>query len=146
MLDIDPTIDPQRLRVAVHELGHALVWKAGGYPPTGIRVHGRGDTACGEVTIGRVRVADVDAVRSYFAGLLAGRLADQLWCDQTGQRFRDHTCYSDLASFRVQRRTELGRQVSRAEATAAARTLVRSHWARIVRLAPRLATAGRISV
>lgn len=143
----DACPDPDRLRVAVHELGHAVAWKiAANTTPTAIRVFGHGITAHGYVHVDAA-VHTVDDARGYLAGLLAGREAALRWCEENGLAHPEWTCSSDVSSFRQQRRDyELCRQVSTADARATARRIVRTHWALIVRLAPRLARAGRITV
>lgn len=140
-------MDPDRLRVAAHELGHAFAWHVADCAnPTAIRVHGRGVGAHGYVNVA-AHVRTVDDARCYLAGLLAGREADMRWCEENDLAHRAQTCSTDLANFRQQRRNyDLCRQVSTAEARALARRIVRTHWRQIVRLTPRLARAGRISL
>ena len=138
-------LDPHRLLVAAHELAHAIGFRRAGIELTAIRVWGRGQTTQGHVDIVQYQVHTVPAARAYLAGLLAGREASLRWCEENGLPFQEHTCSTDLANFRRQRRTDLGRQVSKGAALADARSLVRTHWPRIVRLAPRLARAGHIA-
>jgi hypothetical protein len=138
--------DPQRLRAAAHELGHAIAWHLTGTTPTAIRVVGRGERAYGFVSV-QAEIHTVDDARAYLAGILAGREAGMRWCEENGLRHHEHTCLSDLAAFRQQRRDyDLCRRVSRADARALARRIVARHWPRIVRLAPRLARAGRLTL
>ena len=139
-------LDPRRLEVAAHELGHAIAWKEAGLAATAIRVLGHGDRAQGYVRIENRLIYDADAARAYLAGLLAGREAGIRWCEENGLTHYEHTCHTDLNNFRQQRRTPLGRQVSVGQARATARLIVRANWCLIVRLAPRLALQGRITL
>jgi hypothetical protein len=138
--------DLNRMRVAAHELGHAIAWQvAPNTTVTAIRVIGRGANAHGFVNVD-ADVRTVDDARGYLAGLLAGREAALRWCDENNLVHHEHTCASDRASFRQQRRYNLCRQVSPAEAKALARRIVRAHWRRILRLTPRLAHRGQITL
>lgn len=142
----DPATDPHRLAVAAHELGHALVWRAGGFDIDEIWVKGHGPAAHGRVWIvqheNHIRtLADEHAIQ---AGLLAGREAQIRWCAENDVTDSDTSADEDMTLYRQRRRTRIGRQVSRTAVRADARRLVGAHWPAIARLAPRLARDGRL--
>lgn len=138
-------LDPDRLSAAAHELGHAIVWREANVDLGALRVVGHGHQAHGYVEV-RPRPARNDAeVRAYLAGLLGGREAEIRWCEENGVRFHERTCRTDLADFHRQHR-QLGPRASKGQVRADARGIVRANWRLIVRLAPRLARTGRITL
>ncbi len=143
----DPTIDPHRLLIAAHELGHALTWHALGFTVDEIWIKGHGRSAHGYVwlDITKAKPWTVRHERDYHIGLFGGREAQQRWCEDHNIPFDEYACAEDMAIHRKRRRTRLGGQVHPGEAKAEARRLVRAHWRRIVHLAPSLATRGSLS-
>nr|WP_042190905.1 hypothetical protein [Kibdelosporangium sp. MJ126-NF4] len=143
----DRQIDPHRLQVAVHELGHWVVWRT----IPGARVvtvhltgHGRGTEGTVEVDWAKSEQSP-EANRAYLAGLLAGREADALWAEATGTRQDTSGCSHDLAVYhRVRRTHPPSGQFTTTEIRVHARRLVRASWNEITRLAPRLATRGHL--
>ncbi|MCP2242728.1 hypothetical protein [Lentzea aerocolonigenes] len=135
-------IDPYRLAVAVHELGHLIAWQRAGLHINEIRVFGTGERAEGYVDLGRQRIRDTDQARAYLVGLLTGREAEVRWCELSGMRHHDYTSEPDMRSFRRLRRHKLARHLTDAELRHDARALVRAQWEQITRLAPRLARCG----
>ena len=142
----EPDIDPHRLVVAAHELGHALTWHALGFLVDTIWIKGHGDSAHGEVMIDitKVKPWTYDHERDFHVGLLGGREAHQRWCDETGMPFLERHCAEDMAQLR-RRRSELGGQTTPRAIRTSARQLVRSHWRRVVLLAPVLARRGSLN-
>lgn len=142
----DTDIDPHRLVVAAHELGHAIVWAASGFTISEIWVKGHGDGVHGWVSLANPDDHYTpEGECGYQAGLLAAGEAERRWCDQVGMAFDGSGCRDDYAKLRKRTRTKLGSQVRRSAARSEAQRLVRVHWKRIVRLAPTLAVRGSLS-
>lgn len=141
-----PKNDPHRLVAAAHELGHAIAWRASGLDIAEIWIKGRGTATHGHVWLVQTdtEIRTLDDELAVQAGLLAGRIAQELWCDRTNVAI-PFSCADDETLYRARRRTPLGHQVSRTAARTAARSLVRARWSAITRLAPVLARAGRLS-
>lgn len=137
-------LDPIRLSVAAHELGHMVTWEHAGFRIQTIRVTGRGTSTQGLVHVDRGLLRDPGEVRAWLVGLLAGREAEQRWCDQTGSAFIEAGSGEDLAQFRKWRRHEWARRLTERELRIEARQCIRTRWRQIVRLTPRLAHAGRL--
>jgi hypothetical protein len=142
----DPAIDPHRLLIAAHELGHALAWRALGFTVDEVWVKGRGPAAHGRVwlDITHVKPWTLTHERGFHTGLFAGREAELRWCNEHGLPINEASCSEDMAQHARRRRTSLGRQVRPREAEAEARRLVRRYWPRLVRLAPHLAIRGSL--
>nr|WP_042198370.1 hypothetical protein [Kibdelosporangium sp. MJ126-NF4]CEL23356.1 hypothetical protein [Kibdelosporangium sp. MJ126-NF4]CTQ96908.1 hypothetical protein [Kibdelosporangium sp. MJ126-NF4] len=147
MTEQDHQSDPHRLQVAVHELGHFVVWRAiPGARVVTVQVtgHGRNTEGTVEVDWSTSEQSPV-ANRAYLAGLLAGREADAMWAEQTGTRQDTSGCGHDLAVYhRVRRTHPPSGEWSSTEIRGDARRLVRASWAEITRLAPRLAHRGQL--
>jgi hypothetical protein len=136
--------DPQRLRVAAHELGHYLTWTQAGLPIKTIWVAGRGDEAAGNVEVPRMTARDDIQYRAYVVGVLAGRQADMRWCREHDLEVHEYRFRSDMKVYRRLRRDRRVRDVTDAELTAEARQIVNANWRRIIRLAPTLARHGHL--
>lgn len=141
----DRAHDPYRHVAAAHELGHAITWRAVGFDIDEIWVKGSGEAAHGHVWIVQTddQIRTVDDERAVQAGLLAGRVAQYRWCDQTAIAI-DFSCEADELHYRDRRRSPLGRRVSRTAVRDDARRLVRVHWRAIARLTPLLARTGHL--
>ena len=140
-------VDPVRLMVAAHELGHAAVWSATGMRVELIEVTGHGLRTQGTVQLANnARLSSAADCRSYLVGMLAGREAEDRWCTVTGTRPVADGCADDRRAFgyMYRRRRPWGVTETRAELRAQARQLVRQHWPTIARLAPRLARRGSL--
>lgn len=139
-------IDPQRLVIAAHELGHAIVWRASGFTIREIWIKGRGDSAHGWCGL-----TDANAHHTpqgelgYQAGLLGAAEAQHRWCSETGVPFDENACREDYTNLRTRAKDQLGRQIKRSAATAEARRIIRANWRRIVLLTPKLAAHGSLS-
>lgn len=137
-------IDPFRLHVAAHELGHMITWEVLGLAVKEALVWGHGTEAEGRVRLNDQRLRNPAECRDYLFGLLAGREADIQWCRTTGRTFHPHTCSGDLKVFRAMRKHQWVSDIPDAEFRANARGLVLTHWRRITRLAPVLARRGSL--
>lgn len=141
-----PTLDPQRLHIAHHELGHWIAWNA--YPTVGtkdIQVWGYGRNAEGHVTPGTDgRLRNQQQCRDFLIGLLAGREADAYYCTRAGIRFNPTHSKADLRAFRRIHKHEWVRDVAATEFRTLAREIVHANWSHIVRLAPTLARRGHL--
>jgi hypothetical protein len=146
MTDHPFDLTSQRILVAAHELGHAITWRTLDLPVTAIRVKGHGIFLRGRVSLDIANVTPwgLREERAWHIGLFGGREAQQRWCDEFGMRFDDSACAEDMDKHRSRRRTSHGVIRSR-DVEAEARRLVGRHWARLVRLAPDLATHGSLS-
>lgn len=142
---IEP-LDPMRLLVATHELGHAVAWDVAGIRVLDIQVRGQGRSTEGVVEIDRANTIFRNASDAcgYLAGLLAGQVASLRWSEETGTPHPSRGCSHDLRLVRLQRKAGYAREVPVATARDEARRVVREQWVRIVRLAPRLAEAGYV--
>lgn len=140
-----PDLDPHRLHVAIHELGHYVAWR--GLPGArilSVTVTGHGPRASGFTDAWLPDTERGPLERGYLIGLLAGHEAALIHQARTGLPSVP-SCTADLATFRAARRhPKPTQQWSRAELRAAARALVRSHWPQIQKLAPRLAHRGHL--
>ena len=142
-----PDLDPVRLIVAAHELGHAVVWSVTGMRVESIEVTGRGLGTNGCVVLAnRAHLSSAADCRSYLLGMLAGSEAENRWCGTTGTRPTVDGCAHDRREFgyMYRRRRPWGVTESRAALRTQARQLVRAHWPAIARLAPRLALRGSL--
>lgn len=134
--------DPHQLRIAVHELGHAVAWRDGGLEVGRIK-HGGDEGAC------RVRYyPKPDQLLAFAIGLWAGFEAEDRWLGATkrGRASRGNSGH-DLRLFREavrELRQHYGQSLSEAQARKQARKLVDRHWTRIERTAPDLIRKGRI--
>lgn len=137
-------IDPDRLIVAAHEIGHVVGFRKAGVPLVAIRVLRAGHRAHGYVQeTGEVALSDREAAITYLVALLAGKEAGLAWCDEYGLDYgqREDT---DLDGFHHQRR-EWGISLPEPRARDLARRLVIDRWAVIQRLAPVLAARGALA-
>lgn len=142
-----PELDPVRLMVAAHELGHAIVWSATGMRVEFIEVTGHGRATQGCVRLAnRARLSSAADCRSYLVGMLAGHEAEIRWCAATDTRPIADGCAEDRREFAYmyRRRRQWGVTDARAALRTQARHLVRAHWPTIARLAPRLAHRGSL--
>ncbi|PPK65767.1 hypothetical protein V5P93_000346 [Actinokineospora auranticolor] len=141
-----PDLDPHRLQVAIHELGHYIAWRD--LPGAGIRavrVTGHGRHTEGITTVDWPTDDNGALDHGYLVGLLAGREADLFHKPHSTIPYDPRGCAFDLGLFRrVRRRHQPSRQWSEHDLRASARALIRAHWAEIQRLAPRLARRGRL--
>jgi hypothetical protein len=137
-------IDPQRLCVAAHELGHYIAWRKAGIRIKSIRVAGTGTSVAGNVHIGRQKLGSPKQAHAYLVGILAGPEADQRWCQHNGLTVHQHTWAADMDSFAECRKHEWTRRTPDIEFRAAARRLVAANWREVVRLAPQLAQRGHL--
>lgn len=137
-------LDPQRLIVAVHELGHWAAAKyVSGVSVVKVRVSGRGSGTQG---LCRVRWPEGDNFdHAYLVFWLAGCEAQRLYAEKTGGKLDTSGWRGDLSNFKkVRRKHAPSRQWSESALRADARRLVRAHWSEIARLAPRLAERGHL--
>jgi len=148
MVDSNIVTDPMRMLVAAHELGHAVAWDVAGIAVLSIEVSGWGRGTEGVVRIDRDNTVlrNTDDACGYLAGLLAGQVASLRWSEETRTPHPTHGCSYDLRLFRLNRRSGYAAEVSPADARAAAHLVVRQQWPTILRLAPRLAARGRITL
>lgn len=138
-------LDPQRLRVAAHELGHYLAWQAADLDIQRIYVAGTGVEAHGKVRIRRQKVRDPEQARAYLVGMLAGREADIRWCEHNDLEWHEHTSNGDMKAYRsLHRRIDWVRDVTDREFRAEAHRFIVANWSKITRLAPKLAERGRL--
>jgi hypothetical protein len=130
--------DPQRLRVAAHELGHAWVWKSGGLK-VGTVTAARSGGSC------PVRWYSRD-LHAYAVGCWGGFEAEDRWLREhkLGRAARGNSGH-DIDEFQAAVK-ELGGGLPESNARRLARDLVSRHWNEITRLTPALARAGRITV
>lgn len=132
-------IDSGLLALAAHELGHAKVFKAlGGFEVKTITVNTtRGDTW---IDFDETN----DALWEPFAiGLWAGLEAQDRWMRRHGHGRAPRSCtVYDVEQFRTIPRKF---RISEGKARSKARSLVAQNWGCIERLAPQLASTGRLS-
>ena len=142
-----PEIDPELLLIATHELGHAIVWKAGGLHIKSIRVRkGWCSNSAVELDLGKTTWTP-ETGRIYLVGMLAGREADAYWCEITGQRHNERHSADDMAAFhRYRRQTTWAKGTPERPFRAEARAAVQEHWSTIERLAPQLASRGTVAL
>ncbi|RZQ60865.1 hypothetical protein [Amycolatopsis suaedae] len=136
---------PERLAVAAHELGHALVWSSGGLTIRNIKLSSGFFT---DISGGRVGVRFYDSneahLRAYLIGLCAGFEAEDRWRRQHGPgRASRGPSSNDFDAFRRERR-RVG--LSESAARSKARSILSGQWGRLERLVPRLARDGRLSL
>lgn len=141
-----PQLDPVRLHVAHHELGHKIAWDVLGVGTQSIKVWGYGRNTEGAVVNGTADrlLRDPEECRSVLIGLLAGREADMHYCTQVGIRFNPTHSKADMQAFRRIHKHQWVRGIPVAELERLARTLILDHWADITRLAPLLAEQGHL--
>jgi hypothetical protein len=137
-------LDPRRLEVAAHELGHLIAYQHAGLAVRAIRITGRGEDARGAVRLDPRGARTAEQARGYLVGLLAGRVAALRWCHEHGPQFREHVARTDRALYREFRRHPWVREVPDAHFQAAAHDLIHAHWSHITRQASRLAREGRL--
>ncbi|SDD94892.1 hypothetical protein [Actinokineospora iranica] len=138
-------LDPDRLNVAFHEIGHLTVWETlPGARVLAVKVTGKGNGTEGLVHMRWPKNApEID--RGYLVGRLAGSEADRLRCDQTGDRPDTAGWGHDMADFRrVRRQHEPSRQWTEAELRAEARRLLLAQLPRAQRRALQLARYGHL--
>lgn len=140
-------VDPHRLAIAAHELGHAIVWRAVGFDIDEIWIKGHGLATHGHVWIVQTEeqirtTADEHAVQT---GLLAGLEAQLRWCHAHSLPTATVRADTDMTLYHQRRRTRLGRDVDPAAVRDDTRRLLHQHWNTLTRLVPVLATAGRLS-
>ncbi|EHY90010.1 hypothetical protein [Saccharomonospora azurea] len=131
----DPN-DPLQLQIAVHELGHAVVWKAVGFVIKSV-VH-EGDSGSVDVRW------DPDNLTGYVIGCWGGFEAERRWARLHGRSARRTNSSHDIANFHHVNRALGARRLSESKARALARKHVDRHWAQIQRRAPELVRSGRI--
>ncbi|OQO91962.1 hypothetical protein B1813_06675 [Saccharomonospora piscinae] len=134
--------DPHQLRIAVHELGHAVAWQAGGL--TVGRIKHTGDEGACRVTY----YPEPDQLHAFAIGCWAGFEAEDRWmrAAKRGRAKRTNSAH-DLDLYRTavrELRREYGTRLSESKARSQARTLVARRWALIERTAPVLIRQGRI--
>ena len=137
-------LDPRRLSVAAHELGHYIAWRDADIHIKSIVVTGVGDAAEGNVHIGRQEMKSPEQAWAYLVGLLAGPAADRLWCQRNSLTVHPRTWAGDMKSFNKCRKHEWTSRTPVRKFEAAARELVAANWHEIERLAPRLAQRGHL--
>lgn len=137
-------VDPMRRLVAAHELGHATVWNTAGIVVTSIWLRGRGRRTEGCVEIAK-RELDAEEWRGWLAGLLAGEVAGDRWCDLHRLRYPTE-CPWDMREFRWGMRQPLARGLTVVELRTEARRRVQVEWPRILRLGPQLASRGTVAL
>lgn len=140
---------PIRLMVAAHELGHAIAWRAGGWPIAHIRVLGKGARSHGETLLARTYAYGLWQRRSWLVGSLAGAAAGDRWCTEFNlpPALHERGCAADQADFAPEFRSyraECAEDVTVAQLRAEAAAVIRTHWRAILRLAPRLAACGSL--
>ncbi|MET0235690.1 MAG: hypothetical protein ABW224_13685 [Kibdelosporangium sp.] len=143
--------DPWRLLVAVHEMGHAVVWHHAGFTVEDIRVIGHGQDTSGYVRLEQRPLRLPIQFQNCLVGLLAGREADRRWCDLTGQSPQESGSSADATVFRRMREddnqsTRWVTDLSDREFVAMARRAVVTHWTQITRLASQLARRGVVTL
>jgi hypothetical protein len=138
-------LDPQRLRVAAHELGHLVAYREAGIPVESITITGHGTRARGEVMLPRAATIAEERIPDYLVAVLAGREADRWWTDLHGMpRSTSRTFETDLRLFRRHFHGPAVRGLSESVLAARARKLVQRHTRLIESLAPDLARRGRL--
>lgn len=135
--------DPHQLRIAVHELGHAWAWQAGGLQIRSV-THTGSDGDC------HVRYYPTpEQLHAFAVGCWAGYEAEDRWLrtHRRGRASRGNASH-DLREFRgaVRELRELGITLTETQARAQARTLITRHWTQITRTAPDLIRRGRITL
>jgi hypothetical protein len=135
-------IDPEILAGAAHEIGHALVNKAGGLRVGRITLNRRTGT-------GLCRIKDFDEnnprlLRAYLIGCVAGFEAEDRFLRQHDLGRADRA--DSATDFRYFHQDAASVGLSERAARAKARSHLSWHWGRLERLVPRLATRGHISL
>jgi len=142
-------LDPHRLMIALHEVGHLIVWQAlPGVRITDVALTGKGSlwSVKGHVSVDWTGAADTEEVgHGYLVGLLAGHAADRIRCEHTGDQIDTSGCADDFHHYRRARwNHKPSRQWSRATILADARRALLANLPRLHRDALRLARTGRL--
>jgi hypothetical protein len=139
------TLNPARLVVAAHELGHGLIWKAADFPVGSLWIRGESDDWMrGATEMGGNLIRDTEHMAEYLVGLLAGHIAGERWRDEYRVRERMHGNVGDEATYRQMMRADMSQPLRRADLTLTAQRAVSVHWGEIERLAPLLAERGTL--
>lgn len=140
----------ERLIVATHEAGHAVIAVLSGLHVEEIKIWRHGETYAGLVRT-PINEADADELAASLLTAVAGHEAEALWRSQhlaesrgTAIRQSRSGCNHDMALFRKYRRLGKDLPTETAARQLAHRQLV-THWPRIERLGARLARAGRLT-
>src|SRR5690606_18522704 len=121
--------DPKQLSIAAHEIGHGIVWKAGGCSLRGpIRFYGDG----GDCPV-RYWPNNERQLIAFAVGLWAGYEAERLWWKREGGRghaSRGNSSH-DISLFRQHIREFPEIRMSEGKARRLAREQVKRHWSQI---------------
>jgi hypothetical protein len=139
--------DLHRMATAAHELGHAYAWKHAGFQIVRVWIKGQGPRAHGFTELDGKENQTAEEEAAYLVGLLAGRVAEEFWCDANRVRLNlDDRCKVDMRQYKKVRREKWIRHISDREFRNRATVLVRANWGLIERHIPELSSRGRISV
>lgn len=136
------------LKVAAHEIGHALVWRHAGISIREVRLSrgwfgGISDAYC-KPDIGDITTATIDP---YLTGLMGGAAAQARFAATFEGAWFDSGRYgsaADIDTFRWYAR-RIGSRLSIGAAQSRARSILNGHTARLDRLTVELARTGRLS-
>lgn len=135
-------IDPEILASAAHELGHALVNKAGGLKVGRITLNRR--TGAGLCRVKEFDWGNPRLLRAWLIGCVAGFEAEDRFRRQHRLGRADRgTAATDFANFHEHAHTI---RLSESAARSKARSHLSWHWGRLERLAARLAERGQVSL
>lgn len=139
-------LDPRRLLVAAHELGHVVAMRAAHIGITEVRVGGHGERVYGFVrpnnSDDEAAIQDPHRARACLATHLAGYYAESAWCKRHGLPFNASASDADVRVFNKRRKHAALTGVTTDQIKADARRLVRAQWGYILRNAPKLARRG----
>lgn len=139
------TLNPARLVVAAHELGHGLVWHTADFPVGKLWIRGDDDDSMrGFTELGGNTISSTERMVEYLVGLLAGHIAGERWRDEYRVRGRMHSNVGDEDTYRQMMRHDISKPIRRNEVVRIAERAVTTHWCDIERLAPLLAERGTL--
>lgn len=150
MSHYDPSnthLDPNLLRIAAHEAGHAIVGVLNGGEVHEIKIYPASEGYAG---VTRIKFAD-ELLNELLIGLCAGHEAETLWSMRhlgysRSKAFRSTKdgCHTDMALVRKYRRRD-DNALTEIAARGRAHSLLIQHWPRVERLTDRLARARRLT-
>lgn len=140
----DDTADLDRLAIAFHEAGHAVIHVVNGGRVSHLEILGNGAGNTCTVEDG----PDEANPMAWLAMVMAGQAAETRFLTRNGygqwkaESLAKHTAGGDHRNFR---RDSRGTGISKGQALREAHRQVRKHWGRIERVAALLNAKGRIS-